>query len=76
MISKEIRQELAECQRKIEEVMKEQAANFVNTIKGNIQKNIENLQKQLENKENSIKQYDTLCNTLVQYQRKIKAMEI
>ena len=76
MISKEIRQELAECQRKIEEVMKEQAANFVNTIKGNIQKNIENLQKQLENKENSIKQYDTLCNMLVQYQRKIKAMEI
>lgn len=75
-ISKAIKEELRKCHVRIENVMLEQSSTFVDNIIEQLTENIEMLRKQIDNKENSIRQYDTLCKTIVEYKQIVSEMEM
>lgn len=75
-ISKKIRSEIDKCQRTIADIMSEQSATFVDEIISKLTTNIEMLRNQIDNKEDSIRQYDTLCNMILKYKKLVNEMEI
>ena len=75
-ISKKIKEKLDECQDKISNVMTEQSVTFVDNIIKQLTSNIQMLRNQIDDKENSIMQYEILCNSLSDYKRMISEMEI
>jgi hypothetical protein len=75
-IAKKIKEEIDNCEKKINNVMSEQAGIFVDNIIENLKTNIDMLKKQLKNKENAILKYDELCKLLVEYKKMIIEMEM
>lgn len=75
-ISKKISDELDKCEKKIESVMTEQSATFVDNIINQLTVNIEMLRNQIDDKENAIRQYNTLCEALAQYKQMVIEMEM
>ncbi|WP_026522315.1 dynamin family protein [Butyrivibrio sp. VCB2001] len=75
-ISERVKQEIDKCQQKVENLMSEQAATFVDNIIRLLTDNIETLRTQIDNKENAIRQYETLCNMIIEYKAAVKDMEL
>jgi len=75
-ISKAIKKELDNCQKKIDSVMAEQSSTFVDNIIKQLTANIEMLRSQIDDKENSISQYNTLCEMIVKYKDFVSRMEM
>lgn len=75
-ISKKIKEEVDKCNREIGEVMTKQSTTFVDRINEELKSNIEKLKNQIDDKENSIKQYNALCNALVEYKKMVSEMEM
>ncbi len=75
-ISKRIKNELDNCNKKIDQVMAEQASTFVDKIIETLKSNVKALKDQIDDRENAIRQYNTLCNALVEYKQLINEMEM
>lgn len=60
----------------INNLMKEQAGSFIDTIMLSIQGNIEMLKRQIDDRENALRQYETLTSQIVIYKNMIREMEI
>ena len=56
--------------------MSEQSATFVDNIIAQLTTNIEMLKTQIDNKEDSIRQYNTLCTALTEYKKMVNEMEM
>lgn len=75
-ISKKIGEELDKCRDKINNIMTEQSATFVDNIIKQMTSNIEMLKNQIDDKENAICQYSALCDALARYKQMISEMEM
>ena len=56
--------------------MAEQASTFVDKIIETLKSNVKALKDQIDDRENAIRQYNTLCNALVEYKQLINEMEM
>lgn len=74
--SKKIKDDIDECGRKLEEIMVTESATFVDSVINQLTTNVEMLRRQIDNKEDAIRQNQTLCKALVQYKKIISEMEI
>lgn len=75
-ISIRVKGEIDNCKNKVDSVMSQQAATFVDNIIKLLTDNIENIRSQIDDKENSIRQYDTLIKLLAEYKEFITSMEM
>lgn len=75
-IAKAIKEELKQCEIKMESVMTEQATMFVDRIIEQLSENIGRLKAQIDDKEENIKKYDILEQTVVEYKKAISEMEM
>jgi len=74
--SEKIQQQLDECEKKMEYEMSNQSATFVDSIIKNLNENVEKLKEQIDNREESIKRYNTFIEALDTYKEMIKKMEM
>ena len=75
-IAVRIKKEIDSCEIKVKNVMAEQAATFVDNIIKQLTDNIENIRNQIDDKENAIRQYDTLCKAIADYKKMVSEMEM
>lgn len=75
-VSKAIKEELKKCQKRVDGIMTEQSSTFIDNIIHQLSDNIEKLKNQIDDKENSIKQYDMLCNSIDTYKKMVMEMEM
>ena len=75
-IATRIKREIDLCDNRVKSVMAEQAATFVDNIIKQLTDNIENIRNQIDDKENAIRQYDTLCKAITEYKKMVSEMEM
>lgn len=75
-IATRIKKEIDLCDNRVKSVMAEQAATFVDNIIKQLTENIENIRNQIDDKENAIRQYDTLCKAIIEYKKMVSEMEM
>lgn len=75
-IAKKIKEEFDKCCDRIDSIMTEQAATFVDNIIKQMASNIERLRNQIDDKENKICQYTKFCDALAEYKQMITGMEM
>ena len=67
---------LRDYRKKVEQMMAEQSATFVDGIISQLTGNVEKLSEQLADKENNIRRYDELVEKLGAYKKSVQGMEL
>lgn len=75
-IAYKIKEEMDETRDKINNIMGELSASFVDDIIKNLTSNIDRLKKQIEDREHFIQKYSELSDDLLKYKQLVKEMEI
>lgn len=75
-IAYKIKEEIDETRDKINNIMGELSASFVDDIIKNLTSNIDRLKKQIEDREHFIQKYSELSDNLLNYKQLVKEMEI
>lgn len=75
-IAVRVKKEIDLCENKVRNVMAEQSANFVDNVIKQLTDNIENVKKQIDDKEHAIQQYIVLCETIAEHKKMLMGMEM
>ena len=75
-IAYKIKEEIDETRDKINNIVGELSASFVDDIIKNLTSNIDRLKKQIEDREHFIQKYSELSDNLLNYKQLVKEMEI
>lgn len=71
-----MKRKLRDYRKKVEQMMAEQSATFVDGIISQLTGNVEKLSEQLADKENNIRRYDELVEKLGAYKKSVQGMEL